>query len=639
MSGRDATDWTAANQRLLVAELVRLKALLGEGDPKAAEAALEAAQAALPAPAAVDVVGEVFGLSDFEREVLLLAAGVEMDSRLAALCGETAGQPQRSSATFGLALAALPGAHWSALSPSAPLRRWRLVEIDEGAGLTAARLRIDESVLHFLAGVSSLDARLQPLLRLVDRTEVMAADQLRAAEQLAARLMDHSEPWPVVQLGGDDPLGQEDVAAEVARALGLELYAVAAADLPSSPAELHAFATLWQREAALSARALFIERADEVSRETVQRLVERLACPVFVAGREPFRLAGTVVHVTVDRPGVVDQRRLWQELLGSPGLNGALDALASQYRLSARTIAATVAQVIARHDDGESLERALWRACRGVESVRLDALAQRIEPVATWDDLVLPEAQMETLRRIAAHVRHRLRVYHDWGFAAKSSRGLGIGALFAGESGTGKTMAAEVLARALELELYRIDLSAVISKYIGETEKNLRRVFDAAEESGAILLFDEADALFGKRSEVKDSHDRYANIEVSYLLQRMEAYRGLAILTTNQKAALDTAFQRRLRFVVQFPFPDAAQREAIWRGIFPGATPLDRVDCAKLAQLSVSGGHIRNIALNAAFLAAEADTSVTMAHLLRAAHLEAAKREKPLSDAETRGWV
>ena len=179
----------------------------------------------------------------------------------------------------------------------------------------------------------------------------------------------------------------------------------------------------------------------------------------------------------------------------------------------------------------------------------------------------------------------------------------------------------------------------MVSKYIGETEKNLRRVFDAAEDGGAILLFDEADALFGKRSEVKDSHDRYANIEVSYLLQRMEAYRGLAILTTNLKDALDPAFLRRLRFIVQFPFPDQTQREAIWRGIFPAATPLDGVDCAKLARLNVTGGNIRNIALNAAFLAAEAGEPVRMAHLLRAAQLDAAKRERPMTDAETRGWV
>jgi SpoVK/Ycf46/Vps4 family AAA+-type ATPase len=243
------------------------------------------------------------------------------------------------------------------------------------------------------------------------------------------------------------------------------------------------------------------------------------------------------------------------------------------------------------------------------------------------------------LRQIGAQVKHRLTVYQKWGFANKGARGLGISALFAGESGTGKTMAAEVLANDLHLDLYRIDLSAVVSKYIGETEKNLGRVFDAAEDGGAILLFDEADALFGKRGEVRDSHDRYANIEVSYLLQRMEAYRGLAILTTNMKSGLDRAFQRRLRFVVQFPFPDQQEREAIWRAIFPPAMPIDGIDCAKLAKLSEAGGNIRNIALNAAFLAAEDGAAIAMSHLLQAAHGEAAKGDRAISDAEIRGWV
>jgi SpoVK/Ycf46/Vps4 family AAA+-type ATPase len=243
------------------------------------------------------------------------------------------------------------------------------------------------------------------------------------------------------------------------------------------------------------------------------------------------------------------------------------------------------------------------------------------------------------LRDIALHVRNRTTVYQRWGFAAKGARGLGISALFAGVSGTGKTMAAEVLANELRLDLYRIDLSAVISKFIGETEKNLRRVFDAAEEGGAILLFDEADALFGKRSEVKDSHDRYANIEVSYLLQRMEAYRGLAILTTNLKSALDTAFLRRIRFIVQFPFPDAAQRAEIWRRIFPPDTPTENLDRNRLARLNVAGGNIRNIALNAAFLAADAGEPVRMSHLLRAAQSEYLKLEKSLTEAEVGGWA
>ena len=269
----------------------------------------------------------------------------------------------------------------------------------------------------------------------------------------------------------------------------------------------------------------------------------------------------------------------------------------------------------------------------------MDELAQRIDGTPSWEDLVLPNAELQILRDVASHVRQRATVYEQWGFGKNGARGLGITALFTGTSGTGKTLAAEVLAHELRLDLYRIDLSTVVSKYIGETEKNLRRIFDAAEAGGAVLLFDEADALFGKRTEVKDSHDRYANIEVSYLLQRMEAYRGLAILTTNLKNALDTAFLRRIRFIVQFPFPDARQRAEIWRRVFPRETPVDGIAVDRLAQLTIAGGNIRSVALNAAFIAADACEPVRMTHLLRAARGEYAKLERPLTDAEVSGWT
>ena len=319
----------------------------------------------------------------------------------------------------------------------------------------------------------------------------------------------------------------------------------------------------------------------------------------------------------------------------------------SQFDLSPDAIRAATAEALGRIEapsqeagPAETLGPALWDACRAQARPRLDDLAQRLEPRAGWDDLVLPAAQLRVLREVAVHVRRRATVYERWGFGARGARGLGIAALFAGPSGTGKTLAAEVLAGDLRLDLYRIDLAAVVSKYVGETEKNLRRVFDAAEAGGAVLLFDEADALFGKRSEVSDAHDRYANIEVGYLLQRMEAYRGLALLTTNMKSALDPAFLRRLRFVVQFPFPDAAQRAQIWRRAFPaadarctGSTP------QALARLSVAGGNIRNIALGAAFLAADAGEAVQMHHLLRAAQGEYAKLERTLTEAELAGWA
>jgi SpoVK/Ycf46/Vps4 family AAA+-type ATPase len=205
-------------------------------------------------------------------------------------------------------------------------------------------------------------------------------------------------------------------------------------------------------------------------------------------------------------------------------------------------------------------------------------------------------------------------------------------------SGTGKTLAAEVLGNTLRLDVYRIDLSAVVSKYIGETEKNLRRIFDGAEGSGAILLFDEADALFGKRSEVKDSHDRHANIEVSYLLQRMETYRGLAILTTNIQTGLDQAFIRRIRFIIKFPYPDAAQRQEIWRRVFPQQTPTEGLDFKKLGKLHMAGGNIKTIAMNAAFLAAGAGEAVQMKHIKQAAIQECLKMERPTGQGELQGW-
>jgi SpoVK/Ycf46/Vps4 family AAA+-type ATPase len=274
--------------------------------------------------------------------------------------------------------------------------------------------------------------------------------------------------------------------------------------------------------------------------------------------------------------------------------------------------------------------------CKARTRQRLDILAQRLEPKAGWDDIVLGEEPARLLRAIAAQVRHRNTVYEQWGFARTMNRGFGISALFAGESGTGKTMAAEVIANDLRLGLYRIDLSAVVSKYIGETEKNLRRLFDAAEHGGAILFFDEADALFGKRSEVKDSHDRYANIEINYLLQRMEAFGGLAILATNMKSLLDPAFMRRLRFVVNFTFPGAAERRLMWQKAFPLEAPTGELDFDRLARLNLTGGNIHSIALNAAFLAAQAQTQVTMPVVLAATRMEFRKLDKMINESDFR---
>jgi hypothetical protein len=626
-------DWAVANQRLMVAEIARLATCLGDGDQDAAAADVAAAHAAMPAPAAIDRLAEVFNLSSFERDVVLLTAGAELDTRLAELCGAACGRSGSATVTFGLALAVLPNPVWSALAPVRPLRRWRLVRVQEQTGLTSARIWIDERVLHFLVGLTFVDPGLEPLLTRVEEPAIMLDDHDATAAAVVTALEGRDPPMPVVQLHGDDPEGQEDVAARAAARLGLNLYLLRAADVPVDPGECATLAALWEREAALTHSALLVRADDNAGR--LARFAERVAGLVFVAGEYPLELRRPALCYAVRRPAQESQKGLWQAALGSASaaLDGQVDGVAAQFRFSARTIARVASGVSAR-DGFESL----WQACRETAPSRLEALAQRIEPTAAWHDLVLADAALDTLRQIAMHVRHRLEVHDGWGFARKSARGLGISALFAGESGTGKTMAAEVLARELELDLYRIDLSAVVSKYIGETEKNLKQVFDAAEESGSVLLFDEADALFGKRSEVKDSHDRYANIEVSYLLQRMEIYRGLAILTTNQKAALDHAFRRRLRFIVEFPFPDLQEREAIWRRIFPAETPLDGIDYSSLARLNAPGGVIRNIALNAAFLAAAENGPVAMRHLLRAARTEAGKRERPMSPTEVLGW-
>jgi SpoVK/Ycf46/Vps4 family AAA+-type ATPase len=276
----------------------------------------------------------------------------------------------------------------------------------------------------------------------------------------------------------------------------------------------------------------------------------------------------------------------------------------------------------------------VWRAARDRTHAGMESLAQRVEPRNGWDDLVLPDTVAAQLVELAGQCTSRAVVYERWGFGAKLTRGRGLTALFAGPSGTGKTLAAEVLASELDLAMYRIDLAGVVSKYIGETEKNLRRVFNAAEGGGAILFFDEADALFGKRSEVRDSHDRYANIEVDYLLQRMEEYRGLAILATNRKSHIDQAFLRRLRFVIDFPLPSEELRMRIWRRAFPPDAPIEGVDWDVLARLEISGASIKSIALYAAFLAAGDGGVIGMEQLVRAAVREYSKIDRLVQPAE-----
>jgi len=647
-----AQDWTIANQQLLVAEFARLKGVLQPTTKKTAGAkAIAEARRALREESAIDWLSTAFGLSAFERDLLLLCAGAEMDADLARACAVAQGDTTRPWITFGLALATLESPHWSALTPQRPLRRWRFIEIDNHASLATGRLRIDERVLHFLVGINETDVRLAHLLRPALALPRQAGSHAATTQAAVALLNTEREAstgqWPVIILEGDDPAAQEDIATRCADALGLNCLALQAEDIPLAAEERAALITLWQREATLLGAALLVVVSDPASAagDAARALVERVGGLCLVACPSAPALLTKNQRFQVNKPAGADRRQLWIDTLGPSGVHHAgreLDRAASHFRLGSRAvqnIAKTLQASLAMPGTSKTKPSPLWNGCRQESRGGLDNLAQRLETTADWNSLVLPEAQLAILRQIAAHLRQRFKVQEEWGFAAQGSRGLGLATLFAGESGTGKTLAAEVLAHTLQLDLYRIDLSAVVSKYIGETEKNLRQVFDEAENSGAILLFDEADALFGKRTEVKDSHDRYANIEVSYLLQRMEAYHGLAVLTTNLKSSLDTAFLRRLRFVVQFPFPDQAQRLALWQRAFPAATPTRDLDLDKLSRLSMTGGSIRNIALNAAFLAADAGEAVGMNHLLQAAHAEASKRERPLADAETRGWA
>jgi hypothetical protein len=597
----------------------------------------------------LDMLSGAFGLSPFEQSILLLCAGVELDASLAALCTAAQGEHGPAYPTFGLALAALPDAYWSALSPGAALRQWRMVEMhtQPGVPITACALKIDERILHFLVDVQHLDERLVGLVHPASLDEDIVESQLALVDQITAAWNKFRPDLPLLQLCGGDEASRRAIAATACAQRGLRMYVLPAELTPSGGPELDAFVRLWEREAVLSSAALYvdtdaIDASDAKLAGQISRMLQMIRGPVLVGARERWRPLQRAVRVLeVGKPTAEEQHEVWSTLLGEKAipLNGEVKRLVAQFNLPVASIRASVTQALSADVEDGGLLHALWDASCSQARPRLSTLAQRIEPVAHWDDLVLPTHEKEMLREIATHVRHRATVYGSWGFAGLSSRGLGVSALFSGTSGTGKTMAAEVLANELRLDLFRIDLSGVVSKYIGETEKNLRQVFDAAEEGGTILFFDEADALFGKRSEVKDSHDRYANIEINYLLQRIESYRGLAVLATNMRSALDTAFLRRLRFVVNFPFPDMVQRAEIWRRAFPASMPVGRLEMDKLARLDIAGGNIRNVVLHAAFLAAGDGGQVEMAHLARAARTEFTKIDRPVPEVEISRWA
>jgi hypothetical protein len=634
------SDWLAANGEFLAASIAWLRELLrqhGQPGPEApAEppsrdrlAALATAVAhtasSTPPPALVSLAQRV-GLTRFERDVLLLCAAAELDPSIRALYADVHGNQAMPYPTFALALTVLPDPAWEALSPEGALREWRLIEISRpwGESLISSPLRTDERMVNHLKGLDHLDTRLNALLQPVPPAseQLLPASHLAAVEPVAQCLSN----GPVVQLVGPDRASAMLVASAAAARAGRQLCLMPSAVLPQSPDELDELARLWRREAALSPVALCVDvDSDGAGRDAdlTAALVTRLASPVLIRARES--VPGVNAHgmlLDIDPPTMPERRAAWQQHL-PPDSPADLNALAAQFALDTATIAAAAA-------DPDP-----WTRCRVVTRPHIDGYAQRLQPQVGWDDLVLDDDQTRLLHAIADQARNRWQVYQEWGLAAKTTRGLGLSVLFSGASGNGKSLAGEVLAHDLGLDLYRTDLSAVVNKYIGETEKNLRRLFDAAEAGGWVLFFDEADALFGKRMQVNDAHEFYANMQINYLLQRMEAYRGLAILSTNMRSAMDDAFLRRLRFIVEFRFPDTAQRRAIWALALPESVPgAASLDLDRLAGLPANGGMIRNIAMNAAFLAAAQGVDLNMDLVLAAVRDEFTKLQLPIQQRE-----
>jgi len=623
----------------LLRELASPPAAAGETGAERARGAYLGARAAMREggePAAVDRLSELFGLAPFDEDVLLLATAPHLEAAFQALFGYAHDRMALGRATPHLALALLasePGARAAAqerLGPGAPLRRFALIALEEGGAEALAPLRVDERVVGYLLGEREPDPPVRVCLRALCAGPCPARHEA-ALETLAAHLQ--ARAHRAMLLVGPRRSGRRAAAAWLAARFGLGLVELDPRALPGTPEGRRACYTRIAREAWLCGFALAVDLQppaapgqDEGTRQAREVAEEALAgldaMTIFLSEAHlPF--AASVPSARLSPLTTADRRALWRSLLDATpcGAAGVIDAAAEQFALGPGEMAAA-----AERANGEPA--ALWSACREAAGRSLEALAERIEPRFGWDDIVLPAAVRHDLEALVAQVRHRAEVYGRWGFDGRLPRGRGVSALFAGPSGVGKTMAAEVIADDLELDLHRIDLSGVISKYIGETEKNLRRVFELAEGAGAVLFFDEADALFGKRTEVKDSHDRYANIEVSYLLQRMECYTGLAILATNLKGHLDTAFLRRLRYVIDFPFPDAALRRRIWARAFPREAPAEALDLDALARLEVAGGNITVIAVNAAFLAAAEGRPIGMTHVARAARAEFRKMDK-----------
>jgi SpoVK/Ycf46/Vps4 family AAA+-type ATPase len=626
---------------------------------------------------------ESFGLSTFDLGVIVVALGPELDLGYERLYGYLQDDVTRRRPSVNLALDLLCQTAGDKLArrrhfaSDAPLIRHDLVRLISDPNqvdppLLARAIKLDEQILRLLASGQGIDPRLAPFCELIEPTASfenvpLDPDVGRTLVVLAAEWRNTHRPVRLY-FQGPHGAGQLLAAEALAREASCRLLTTELGRATAIASEFETTIDLLFREAWLLNAVLFLGGADAIrpdeSAAKYARLMNGVAqsrsVTILVGSRpwmSPQSVSGTratgVVTVEFPIPAFEQRRALWAELLRREELDAepdAVEAVADRYRLVPGQIheATRALRNLTRLRGGtERVDRSpdetdrvdardLFAAARLQTGHDLGSLARKIDPRYAWQDIVLPADALAQLREICQRVVHHRVVLDQWGFGRKLSHGKGVNALFTGPSGTGKTMAAEILGHELNLDLYKIDLSAVVSKWIGETEKNLDRIFTAAENANAILFFDEADALFGKRSEVRDSHDRYANVEISYLLQKMEEYEGIAILATNLRANLDEAFVRRLAFTVQFPFPDDESRRRIWTGIWPAATPVgDDVDAAFLAkQFKLSGGNIKNIALAAAVLAAAEGGVVRMAHVLHATRREYQKMGKVLADID-----
>jgi SpoVK/Ycf46/Vps4 family AAA+-type ATPase len=612
-------------------------------------------------------LAEAFQLSPFDIDALLICLAPELDLKYEKLYAYLQNDVTRKRPTTNLILNLCCRSLEERLQartrllPAAPLCKYELIlpvrdPTSEQTTALARSLKIDERILNYLLGAEAVDESIASFARVVHPQADLAQVLLPAKtlQSLAAGFqneianeLDALTGAAVFRLQGPEGSGKRFVAEALCRIAGVEVLVAEAGAMISAAPNQAWLATRLFREAKLRGAVIFIDQAElllgdgEKEAYAHHALGEALRSfngIVFVGSRvsESSLLLATherLFTFTFSLPTFVSRKKIWQRALaecGCPVSNDIdLDYLADRFNFTAGRVCSAVAEakrlVSANGGDARSIAAEhLNRACRAKSRGKLPTLARKMNPIFTWNDIILPDDCLGQLQEVCAQVRHRQRVFGEWGFDSKISLGKGLSILFVGPSGTGKTMAAEIVGNELALDLYKIDLSCIVSKYIGETEKNLNRIFAEAEQSNAVLFFDEADAVFGKRSEVKDSHDRYANIETNYLLQKMEEYEGIVILASNFQKNIDEAFTRRLRFIIDFPFPERDYRYRIWTSVFPSGTPLDRdIDFDFLAQkLKLSGGNIRNIALGAAFLAAANSGHVRMEHIICATKRE-----------------